>query len=584
MWRRILTEFLNDCERINMAEEQNEVFDGRRAAEKENKPSEVKPNEPSDERHFTLPESGYSKFLRMLLFFPVSLGELILRGVINRFGEPKNIIADRIFDFFSLIFWPQRLIDRLPRDLLLDDRYHRAVIRIVNFLLLTTLIMFAFPPLAGALGGAAILSVALEYLPAGFSALVAFCIVGMLYTTVFQYFNRSDLDKHGKRMITTADELVKLAIDDLRSSYWLNDSQISALSHDQIKNLKFVLGYLYRNPKQPDSCLYPHPYTTGIHSWSETFSQVLNIKEKLKDYQMENLSSIFHAINSNNYYKKIFGQILKTDRRLSTDEIGRMKLAVQTFTYLEKDWRLYSDKIKRIGLPDGTTTTTYLERFSMSEILALTPVQCHNLAQLAGSIDFNYGDKFEKILCLENKITDTQLCLLHRQFWYPPEEYDEEYQFLQRIIKRGDISLEQGLELTQDNHKLATLKRILFEPWTEERTEENKLKALKELIAHNNKIRDARLARLGMYAFLTPLGKKDKKEKETPSLAVTQGSKVEEPPPAIVTHFFNNSRYDKNVIGHIAEFLGSRPASPESDLEEPRFPTPSFSSSVDDVD
>ena len=149
----------------------------------------------SDNHDLILLESGYSKFfraffffLRMLFFFPISIGELVLRGMLKGFGEPKNIVAVRIFDFFSLIFWPQRLIDQRP----LNSRYH-AAIRIANFLILTTLVMFAFPPLAGVLGGAAALSAALAYLAAGFSALIAFCIVGVLYTTVFQYFNRSDV-------------------------------------------------------------------------------------------------------------------------------------------------------------------------------------------------------------------------------------------------------------------------------------------------------------------------------------------------------------------------------------------------------
>ena len=206
--------------------------------------------------------------------------------MLKAFGEPENTVAIRIFDFLFIIFWPQRLIDQLPP----ESRY-RAVIRIVNFFMLTTLIMFAFPPLAGALIGAATLSAVLAYLPAGFSALIAFCIVGVLYTTVFQYFNRSDVT-------IAVTKLTKDGLDYLYKDGWLSYKDALALSNYKIKNIGSILPLFKSRICQKIS--------------PEMISAKLNSDE---------ISSVD--------YKKILSQILKLGEELNIDQIERIKSLIR---------------------------------------------------------------------------------------------------------------------------------------------------------------------------------------------------------------------------------------------------------------
>ena len=423
--------------------------------------TDIKSIEPPDNHHSPLPESNFKKFLRALFFFPISIGEFALRMVLLILkGEPKNPAALLLIDFLSLIFWPQRLINQLPP----SSRY-RVVVRIANVLILTTLIMFAFPPLAGALVGAVTLSAALAYLPAGFSALLAFCIAGIMYTIVFQYFNRSDVvpsdDEHSlhnhpafKRLRPKISKYAQLSlgvfvlliipifgwaaipyfirwmgpkelldkhgVGYLYEDGWLTYTHGLALSDHQIKNLGFILRFC--DVRTYTGGVLPQPFDPG--AYYEILPQILNISEGLKDHQMKNLKNIFPVINAETY-KKIFIRVINVNKELNSLDIERIKTVL----------KIHPNLI----CPNIFSITAGI--FSITEILALTDVQVHNLsiavyvAANGGGLD--YGDRFEKILHLPDKI-------------------------------------------------------IAYQP----------IEILKEHIARNE---EARLARLGMYAFLTPL-------------------------------------------------------------------------------
>ena len=121
-----------------------------------------------------------------------------------------------------------------------------------------------------------------------------------------------------------------------------------ALSDHQIKNLGFIIHfYDFRpNPQQPF-----HPST-----YSEILPQILNINEELEEHQMKNLIAIFRAIGSG-IYKKIFLQILNINEELSAQNIETIKTVINACPNICPDM------------------------FSITEIMGLTSVQCHNLLQ-----------------------------------------------------------------------------------------------------------------------------------------------------------------------------------------------------------